>query len=445
MAAPHAVPRSQIGTKQLCGVWEENDEMTTYAEMNGLVEATPEDVGMSSRRLVVLTRVVQQYVDEGKLAGAITVVARHGRVAHFQLYGDMDAEAHKPMAADAIFRMASMTKPIASVALMSLYEEGHFQLETPVADFIPAFSGSGVFVSRNAGIVSTRPPTRPITVRDVLTHTAGFDGLQGGTDVTDSYKAAGIAGLDGAAPATGTLAERADLLARLPLVSDPGQRFTYHYGTDIVGRLCEVISEKPLDRFLQERVFGPLGMRDTSFHVPAAKRGRLAANYQQADGDGPQYRRQDPRTDARYAEDATFLSAGAGLVSTAGDYVQFAKMLTGGGELGSERIVGRRTLRFMSANHLPGGRDLEEMGRAHSPTSTSRGTGFGLGFAVLLDPANAGILGTPGEYNWGGAFSTAFFISPADDLAVLFLTQLGGSTHHIRQQLRIAAYQAIDD
>ena len=186
-------------------------------------------------------------------------------------------------------------------------------------------------------------------------------------------------------------------------------------------------------------------MTDISFHVPAAKRARFAANYQQADAGGVHYRRQDPRTDARYAEDATFLSAGAGLVSTAGDYVQFAKMLTGGGELGSERIVGRRTLRFMSANHLPGGRDLEEMGRAHSPTSTSRGTGFGLGFAVLLDPANAGILGTPGEYYWGGAFSTAFFISPADDLAVLFLTQLGGSTHHIRQQLRIAAYQAIDD
>jgi CubicO group peptidase (beta-lactamase class C family) len=397
---------------------------------------------MSSRRLDRLTALVQRYVDERRLAGAITMVARRDRLVHLETYGLADDEAGRPMQPDAIFRLASMTKPIMSVGLMTLYEEGRFQLDTPVFEFIPAFRDAKVFAGGTADSYDMRTPSRPITVRDLLRHTAGFESLTPTTPVAELYQRNGVSAL----PASGTLAERVDALARTPLAFDPGTRFTYHYGSDVAARVCEVISGQRFDAFLDERVLGPLDMTETSFRVPASKRERLAALYQQADEGDRHFRRAQPDGDERYSEEATYFSGGGGLVSTAGDYLRFARMLARGGELDGERVIGPRTLALMASNHLPGGVDLETMiPHTISPTWIAGGTGFGLGFAVLLDAARAGVLGTPGEFYWGGAYSTAFFVSPAEQLIMIFMTQLGGSDYVIRRQLRVATYQAIED
>ncbi|RLT35687.1 MAG: class A beta-lactamase-related serine hydrolase [Chloroflexi bacterium] len=417
--------------------------MATSTTGHVAIEATPESVGMSSSRLANVTRLVQRYIDDGKYAGAITLVARRDKVVHFETYGKLDAEAGTSMRPDAIFRLASMTKPIVSVALMSLYEEGRFQLDTPVYEFIPAFRDVQVLAGGTADAFTTRPPARAITVADLLRHTAGFEFLGGDSPVVgELYRRAGITGI----PATGTLAERAAALARMPLVGDPGAQFTYHYATDVVGHLCELLAGQPLDVFLRARILQPLGMRDTAFHVSAANRDRLAGWYDQANDGDARFRAHDPADEARYAEGATYFSAGGGLTATTADYLRFTRMLARGGELDGERILGTRTLALMASNHLPGGRDLDEMWfGGPGPTAIARGTGFGLGFAVLLDPARAALLGTPGEFYWGGAYSTAFFVSPAEDLIMIFMTQLGGSDYLIRRQLRVATYQAIID
>ena len=416
--------------------------MATATSARDFIEAAPEDVGMSSARLHNLSRLVQGYVDDDRLAGAITLVARRDRVVHFETCGMLDAEAGTAMRPDAIFRLASMTKPVASVALMALYEEGLFQLDTPISEFIPAFRDVKVFAGGTAESYDVRAPAGRITVRHLLTHTAGFEPLTATTPVATLYARSGIT----PAPPEGTLASRSAALARLPLAFDPGTRFTYHYATDVAAHLCEVLSGQPFDTFLAERVLGPLRMAETSFHLPAAKRDRLAAGYGQAADGTPRYRPSDSPWDAIYGEAATYFSAGAGLVSTAADYLRFCRMLARGGELDGERILGPRTLQFMTQNHLPGGADLAALiPHPISPTWIAAGTGFGLGFAVLLDAARAQVLGTPGEFYWGGAFSTAFFVSPAEDLVMIVLTQLGGSNYLIRRQLRVATYQAITD
>ncbi len=414
--------------------------MAIAAGARDLIEATPEDVGMSSSQLSNVSRIVQSYVDDHRLAGAISMVARRDRLVHFETYGLMDAEVGTPMRPDAIFRMASMTKPIASVALMTLYEEGRFQLDTPIHEFIPAFKDVKVFAGGTADAYDVRRPTRAITMRHILTHTAGLEPASGTTPVTELYRRTGIT----EPSPMGTLAERAAALASVPLAYDPGTCFTYGLSTDLVGRVCEVVTGIPIDRFLDERVLGPLRMTDTSFHVGTAKRARLAASYDQTNDGPPTFVLSPESGDARYEESATFLSAAGGLTSTASDYLRFCRMLARGGELDGERILGPRTLRFMTSNHLPGGAELDSMiPHAVSPTWIAPGTGFGLGFAVLLDAARAQVLGTPGEFYWGGARSTAFFVSPAEDLIMIFLTQLGGSNYVIRRQLRTATYQAL--
>ncbi len=419
--------------------------MATSGSVHDLVDATPEDVGMSSARLRHVTALTQRYVDEGKFAGSVTLLARRDRVIYCGVQGMMDAESGTAMRSDAVFRIASMTKPIASVALMTLFEEGHFQLDTPISDFIAAFEEMRVFVDGTPDVYGTRPPTRPINVRDVLTHTAGFEPLAGTatpTPVAKLYERE----LPGLFDPTGSLAERVDQLAGLPLVADPGTRFTYHYATEVVGRLCEVISGHPLDRFLAERIFEPLGMSDTSQRVPVDKHPRLAANYALAADVSPAYHRMPPELDAPWGDDATFLSAAAGLTSTASDYLRFCRMLLRGGELDGERILGPRTLQYMTLNHFPGGADFARMGAAHFGNRDMAGTGFGLGFAVVLDTKRSTTLTSKGEYWWGGAFSTAFFVAPAEDLIAIFLTQLNpSSAYPIRDQLRATIYPAITD
>ena len=404
------------------------------------VEAAPEDVGISSARLNNVNRVVQRYLDEHKLPGAISLVARRGRVVHFETYGEMDAERHRPMRGDTIFRFYSMTKPIASIALMTLYEEGRFLLDDPVARFIPAFEDLKVLVSGTADDYQVREPARPMTIRDLLIHTSGLVSRETKSPVGELYRRAGMKGSE----SDGTLADMVQKVAQIPLQVDPGSQWIYGISTDLVGYLCEVISGQSFDRFLHERVLGPLGMTDTAFDVPAEKLDRFAALYEPRAG-SPAYTLIDDPLSSSYTRPRTYFSGAGGLVSTAADYLRFCRMLANRGELDGARIIGPRTLQLMTLNHLPEGRDLATM--AQNAAETQReGQGFGLGFAVLLDPAVAQVIGTPGEYYWGGAASTAFFVTPAEDLIMIFLTQLRpSSTYPIRRELRAAVYSSIVD
>ncbi len=413
------------------------------AAARGLVDGLPEDVELDPVRLRNVTRLVQGYVAEGKIPGAIALVARRGRVVHCDVVGQRYPEAGQPMTEDTIFRIYSMTKPIASVALMTLYEEGRFQLEDPVELYVPEFKGLKVFAGGDADRYAVREAARPMTVRDLLMHTSGLVGNFDERPVTQLYRRAGLQAIR----ETGTLADLVAKLAELPLVCDPGSAWNYSLSTDIVGYLCEVIGGLPFDRFLQERIFGPLGMRDTGFHVPADQLHRFAANYQRGgEGEASYVLIDRPDESSLYGRPRTYFSGSGGLVSTAADYLRFCRMLLGGGELDGARILGPRTLAFMTMNHLPGGRDLAAMGQPRFSETTMEGIGFGLGFAVLLDPAAAGIVGTPGEYYWGGAASTAFFVSPRDELLMIFMTQLmPSSSYPFRRQLRAAIYSALTD
>jgi CubicO group peptidase (beta-lactamase class C family) len=409
-----------------------------------MIEAEPEDVGLSSARLGNVTRLVQSYIDSGKIPGAISMVARRGKVIHFETYGKADAEAGRPMAADTIFRIYSMTKPIASVALMTLYEEGKFQLDDPASKFIPEFKGLKVFAGGTADSYQTRDPEREMTVRDLLMHTSGLVGAGIVADpamvVSELYNRAEMRG----SASGGTLADMVKKVGQLPLQVDPGSRWIYGISTDLVGYLCEVISGTSFDCFLAERIFQPLGMTDTGFTVPAEKLDRFAANYRPGAQGEPSYVVIDrPDTSSIYANPRTYFSGAGGLVSTAADYMRFCKMLGNGGELDGARILGTRTLQYMAMNHLPGGTDLTGMG-ARLGETTLHGIGFGLGFAVLLDPTVAQIIGTPGEFYWGGAASTAFFVAPKEELSMVFLTQLmPSSTYPFRRELRATVYGSI--
>ncbi len=404
------------------------------------VEAAPEDVGMSSAGLRNVSRLVQGYLDERKLPGAISLVARRGRVVHFETYGNMDDERQKPMRADAIFRFYSMTKPIASVGLMMLYEQGRFQLDDPASRFIPELKTLKVFVSGTADDFEVREPAREMTVRDLLMHTSGLVGRDTASPVGELYRRAGLTGAD----SPFTLADMIQKLKQIPLQVDPGSRWIYGISTDLVGYLCEVISGMPFDRYLDERVLGPLGMVDTGFTVPHSQVDRFAANYAPSAG-VPRYRLVDDPMSSSYTRPRTYFSGSGGLVSTAADYLRFCTMLRNGGELDGVRILGPRTLQLMTLNHLPGGKDLATM--AQNAAETQReGQGFGLGFAVLLDQTVAQIIGTPGEFYWGGAASTAFFVNPKEDLIMIFLTQLRpSSTYPIRRELRTTIYSSIID
>ena len=375
-----------------------------------LIEAEPEDVGLSSKGLANLGRHLQaNYIDTGKLAGAVSVVARRGRIVHFETYGRRDAEADKAMEPDTIFRIYSMTKPIASIALMTLYEEGRFQLDDPASRYIPEFKDLKVYTGGSLQDPVLRPPAREMTIADLLRHTSGLT-RRNDEVLGPLYEREGLIN----SSSTGTLREMIEKLGRTPLRCDPGAQWIYSISTDVVGYLCEVLSGQRFDRFLTERIFAPLEMTDSGFHVPAADHERFSANYRPGRAGEPTIVCIDrPDDTSYYTSPRSYLSGSGGLVSTASDYTRFCKMLANGGELDGARVIGSRTLRHMTLNHLPGGRDLVEMGRVEETETKSDGIGFGLGFAVLLDPATAGVIGTPGEFYWGGAASTAFFVSPA--------------------------------
>ena len=403
----------------------------------------PEDVGLSSERLARIDRHLQQrYLDQKKIAGALTLVARRGQVAHLSPLGMMDLERGRPTAEDTIFRIYSMTKPITSVALMMLYEQGYFQLNEPVHKFIPEWRDLGVFEAGSYPQFLTRPPDRAMTVRDLMTHMSGLTyGFQMRSNVDAAYRKVGIGG---AATPDGTLRDMIEKLAKLPLEFSPGSQWNYSVSTDVLGYLVEVFSGQRFDEYLEEHLFGPLGMVDTGFAVPPEKKERFAANYTR--GSDKSLELTDDPLDSVYGKPRAFLSGGGGLVSTAADYLRFSQMLLNGGEIDGVRILGRKTIELMTLNHLPGGQDLPGLARGRFAETTYDGVGFGLGFSVQLGQERTGVIGSAGEYAWGGAASTAFWIDPAEELVVIFLTQLMPSTtFNFRGQLKPLVYSAICD
>jgi CubicO group peptidase (beta-lactamase class C family) len=373
-----------------------------------------------------------RYVQPGRVAGCQALVARHGSVAYLRSLGCADLERAVPVRDDTIWRIYSMTKPITSIALMTLYERARIQLDDPIERFLPEWGGVRVHEADGSLVAPRRPPS----VRDLLTHTAGLGyGTDPGDPVDRLYADAGLR------EPTLTLEEFSRRLAGLPLKFQPGTHFNYSFATDICGRLVEVVADLPFDQYLREVVFEPLGMVDTGFVLPDGAVDRFAANYRCGAG-GALELVDDPR-DSVYRQ-PRMPSGGGGLVSTTADYLRFAEMLRRGGELDGHRVIGERTLRFMVRNHLPGGATLADVALGQFGETAFAGVGFGLGFAVTLDPVEAQVVSSPGEFYWGGAASTAFWVDPVEDLIVIFMTQLmPSSTYPVRRELRQLVHQAL--
>jgi CubicO group peptidase (beta-lactamase class C family) len=404
------------------------------------IEVDEAEAGFVPGRLDRVTALLQRYVDDGLLPGWTFVLARHGQIVHLDSYGQRDKEAGLSIEPDTIFRVYSMTKPITSVAAMMLWEEGAFELKDPVRGFIPSFADTRVWRSGSAMNPITQPMTEDLAVWHLLTHTSGLTyGFMGAHPVDELYRRAGF---EWGSPPGADLAGVCDHLAALPLLFQPGTEWNYSHSTDVLGRVVEVASGMPLDRFFAERIFGPLGMVDTAFYAPADQHHRVAALYSP-----------DPTTKKAFRLDAMgqralsppeYFSGGGGLVSTAADYHRFVQMLAGGGELDGTRLLGSRTVRYMASNHLPGGADLTRFGRQLFSETTFDGVGFGLGVSVTIDPVTAKVPASVGDFGWGGAASTTFWVDPVEDLTGLFLTQLlPSSTHPIRSQLKQLVHQAL--
>ena len=382
----------------------------------------PETVGLSSERLARIHTTLQRYIDRQEIAGAVSLMARHGRIAWFEAQGLMDLESKKPMQKDAMFRIASMTKPITSVALMILYEQGYFQLNDPVSRWIPEFKNMQVAVSTGASY-KTVPAEREITIRHLLTHTSGLSSPY----VVPGFVVPEYNKLVASRTADETVGDFAKKLAKLPLEFQPGSAWAYGPSTDVVGYLLELISGMPLDRFFEEKIYKPLGMTDTYFYPPEDKMPRLATVYTPAKPSGISVT-VVPRRGTK------FFSGAGGLVSTAQDYARFSQMLLTGGQLDGNRLLSRKTIDLMTSNHI---------GRLKL-WDNLRGYRFGLGFRVLTDLGESANLGSLGSYGWGGAFGTIFWIDPKEDMFGILMIQLRPYDHvNIRQDFQTMATQAI--
>ena len=387
----------------------------------GLPRAVPEDVGMSASRLARISPVMQGWVDDGKIPGALTMIAREGRLVHFEKFGMQDVATEKPLEFDTIFRIYSMTKPIASIAVMMLYEKGHFQLGTPVSELIPAFKDMQVYTEGGETIVDAE---REMTIKHLLTHTSGLIyGGDGDPPINKRYKDANFYG--------GDLANMAQELGNIPLAYHPGAGWSYGMSTDVLGYLVEVVSGVPFAEFLKTQILDPLGMTDTAFSVPDEKADRYATLYEPAEDGGIQVIENAPVSSGPRS---FFHSGGAGLQSTAADYLRFCQMLLNDGELDGVRLLGKKTVELIRMNHTSD--DWQPLERT--------GCGFGLGFAVVTDVAETHAPGSEGTYSWGGLASTTFWIDPVEDLIGILMTQLiGDSPFHA--QFRVLTYQAITD
>jgi len=407
------------------------------------MDVAPAKAGLAGDRLERITEHLDKhYIQPGKIAGCQTLVARHGHVAYFRSQGAMDRERGTAMADYTIFRIYSMTKPITSVALMTLYERGYFQLNDAVHRVIPEWRGHRVYVSGEGEAIETRAPHRPMTFRHLLSHTSGLTyggGLPGvgiQHPIDRIYQALGVNRSEGE-----TLRTFVEKLAHVPLRYDPGEQWMYSLATDVCGYLVEALSGVPFDRYLQETIFDPLGMVDTSFTVAPEKQARFAANYQRMP-DKSLRLFDDPAT-STYLQPKSFLSGGGGLTSTTADYLRFCEMLRRGGELDGARILGPRTIDLMTKNHLAGGRDLTQMALGAFSETANEGVGFGLGFAMTLSDVEAGGLGE-GDYYWGGAASTIFWVDPREDMVAIFMTQVMPSgSFNFRGQLKSIIYSSI--
>jgi CubicO group peptidase (beta-lactamase class C family) len=453
-----------------------------------LPSSLPEQLGFDPNRLQRLERWLDQQVEQNRVAGASVLVARHGSIAMFRATGAArvasEHTVEQPFARDTLVRLYSMTKPVTTVAAMMLYEQGYFQLDDPIARFLPAFADTPVW----NGTVPESPhdatallryiesQQSPMTVRQLMTHTAGLTYSFMNTTPVDQYYRDHDLVFPGSSETLQTLVDR---LAQAPLLCQPGEQWNYSVGTDVLGRLVEVWSGQPLDRFLRENIFDPLGMPDTGFHVPEASHGRLAdlmgpaqsvdpgsiagprmaaptdtadkltGNPSSAMAAAVGHRHappvmMEPGVVSKFLRVPSLFSGGGGLVGTIDDFARFAQMLLNRGELDGQRLLSRKTMDFMCRNHLPGNRDMAAMGQPVWSETSYDGIGFGLGFAVVLDPVEAQMISSAGEVHWGGAASTFFWIDPLEDLFVVFLTQLyPSSTYPIRRELRAAVYQAL--
>ncbi|MDO8289790.1 MAG: serine hydrolase domain-containing protein [Parvibaculum sp.] len=403
-----------------------------------------EDVGLIASRLKEIPNFMQSYLDSGKLAGVSTLVARHGEIAHFECIGVKDKDTKEPVQHDTIFRIYSMTKPITSLALMMLHEEGKFQLNHPVHKYIPEFKKLKVWAGGSAPITETKPCERAMTIRDLLTHTSGLTyGFMQQNVIDARYRDVGI---DGANTVGITLEEMVRRLSEIPLLFSPGEEWSYSVATDVCGRLVEILSGMALDEFFLARIFKPLGMVDTGFFVPKDKLHRFASNYFKNPVTHTEGLMDKGDATSSYAKPPVFLSGGGGLVSTMMDYFRFCQMLLNGGTYDGARLVSRKTVEFMRLNHLPFNNTMKEMSSSAFSELAAEGTGFGLGFAVVLDPAEAQSIGSPGNFSWGGAASTYFWIDPEEDIVAILMTQLyPSSTYPLRPQLQQLVYAAIED
>jgi CubicO group peptidase (beta-lactamase class C family) len=393
----------------------------------------PENVGFSSKRLARISAAMQRYVDEKKLAGIVTLVARCGQIVHLEKFGMADREAGQAMAFDTLFRVYSMTKPITSTAVLMLLEEGRIRLDDPVSRHIPAFADVKVLDNQTGSGVRYVEPVRPVTVHDLLTHTAGLSyGFDEGVYIDELYRQHVWSAVE--ANPDLTLEAFVAQIAKLPLAHQPGTAFRYSVATDVLGYLVQGVSGTPFDEFLKQRIFAPLGMEDTDFYVPGEKVGRFAATY------GPDAENGLKVIDTpeinRYLRPTRNPSGGGGLVSTIRDYWRFAQMLLGRGELDGVRLLGRKTVELMTANHLP-----EEVHPFDDPAS-----GFGLGGSVLMDLGRSQKLGSVGNFGWGGAANTNFWIDPVEDLTgILMLQYMPSGTYPVEADFRNLVYQALVD
>jgi CubicO group peptidase (beta-lactamase class C family) len=407
-----------------------------FAVAQDLPAAKPESLGLSSERLDRIGTAVQHDIDDKHIAGAVTLVIRHGHVAWFKPQGMMDREAGKAMRPDAMFRICSMTKPITSAAVMMLYEEGRFLLDDPVSKYLPEFKNSKVLVKPASGEPYSIPATKEITIRDLLRHTSGITYNWNG-DLGPMYETAGVA--SGLLQYDGTIGDSVNHLAALPLLFNPGERFEYSLGVDVLGRLVEVLSGKPLDEFFRTRIFEPLGLKDTYFFPPDSKLDRLATAYTYDPEKGLNRFPDAPIKEGSFVYSADYpsrgpkklFSGGAGLVSTAIDYARFCQMMLDGGKAGNTRLLSRKTVELMTQDQLG---------------KIGPDQGFGLGFGIDGVKGPLSELGSAGEYNWGGFFYTGFKIDPKEQMIVIFMAQLhptGGLD--LDREVNVLAYQAIND
>jgi CubicO group peptidase (beta-lactamase class C family) len=400
---------------------------------------SPESVGMDSDQLSrVSEHLASRYVQPGKIPGSITLVARRGQACYLDIQGQRDVERGTPMTEDSILRIYSMTKPITSLAMMTLHERGLFSLDDPVHRFIPSWRNLGVWSAGSYPLYATKPAQRPMTIRDLLMHTSGltYDFMRA-SNIDYAYRKLQV----GNPSPDYTLQDMIDQLAQLPLEFSPGERWNYSVATDVLGYLVEVISGQSLPDYLRAVIFEPLGMNDTSFEIEPGKLDRFASCYER--NLNKEMVLEDDGQNSKFSK-LSFYSGGGGLLSTVGDYYRFCQMLFNGGSLDGKRVIGSRTLAFMTRNHLPDGADMSEVATGGFSESAYEGVGFGLGFATKIDPVRNGYPGSTGSFFWGGLASTLFWVDPEEELVVVFMTQLmPSSTFNFRGQLENIIYGAL--